>query len=473
MQTVKIDYHPQPKQQELHNSPANEILFGGAAGPGKSHALRWEGFLWACRIPGLQVYPFRRTLKELEDNHILKTLSEYPGQPVCEWREQKKRWEFTNGSMIHMCHCQHEKDAFNRQGAEMHLLLIDELGTFTAFIYDYFRARTRCTLVIPPEFQNKIPGIICASNPGGPGHGFIVERWIDGWDDYVCHRAPKREGGMMRQYIPGLLHDNPILLERDPGYVDRLDGLPEPYRTAYKEGDWTVFLGQAFKFSDRYHVMKPMPIPDNAPLMMTFDWGYGKPYSTGWWWEDQDGRLYRFAELYGMMPGQPDVGLRQSDDEIAEQIVAKEKELGIWRQDIERYCDPTCFNKKPDYKGGGQGESTTNVFSRYGISMSAGDAARIHKIRQFHNRLRVKMDDDGNLLEMPMLMVYDCCVDFIRTIPSLQADPHKPEDVDTRLEDHIYDESCHAVMARPMGRHRETNRKRRAKGPLSERGLHR
>ena len=444
---IVLDYAPHPKQQQLHASPANEILFGGSAGPGKSHALRFEGLKWALAISNLQVFLFRRTYPELEDNHIIPSQMQFPVN-CGTYSEVKRRWTFFNNSMMHFCHCQHEKDVFRRQGAEIHLLLFDELTSFTEFIYDYLRARVRCPLDIPEEYRHKIPGILAGSNPGGIGHEWVKRRWVDFAEPYVIRKAPRREGGMRRQYIPGLLEDNPTLQERDPTYMDRLDALPEPYRTAYREGDWEIFLGQMFAFNRKHHVVVPRPVPDNAPLLMTFDWGFGKPYSAGWWWVDDDDRLYRFGELYGCQPGQVDVGVRQADDVIADEIIKRERELGVEGRSISRYCDPTCFNKKPDYKGGGQGPATADEFAAKGIHMRAGDPSRILKIRQFHQRLRVTLNEEGEPQEPPMLQVYDTCEAFIRTIPVLQADQNNAEDVDTKMEDHVYDEAALACMAR-------------------------
>lgn len=446
-------YRPQPKQQLLHRCAANEILYGGAAGPGKSHALRQEALHWASKIPGLQVYLFRRTYPELERNHILASLTEFPFK-LGNYRDHKRRWEFPNGSIIHMCHAQHEKDIFMYHGAEIHLLLIDELTTFSEFMYDYLRARVRCTLDIPPEWRHKIPGIICASNPGGVGHEFVKRRWVDFVRPYKYRRASGREGGMLRSFIPGKLKDNKILMDSDPEYIHRLDALPEPYRTAYKEGDWEIFMGQMFYFSRDHHIIKPRVIPENAMIYNTFDWGFGKPYSLGWWWVDADGRIYRFAEFYGWN-GTQNQGIRHTDSEIAETLINKEVELGLrtdgdtWttkmpRRNILRIAGHDCWNKKPDYKGGGQGPSTAETMSKYGIFFVKGDSDRSLKIRQFHERLRLL---DGGA---PMIQVYDTCLQFIRTIPLLQADLHNPEDIDTALEDHCYDEACLIMMARPI-----------------------
>ncbi|WP_211922424.1 terminase large subunit domain-containing protein [Solidesulfovibrio aerotolerans] len=439
---VVLEYAPQPIQAALHACPANEILFGGAAGPGKSHALRFEALLTCLRVPGLRAYLFRRTMPELERNHILPALAQFP-RSVAQYRAAKQRFEFINGSILTFCGCPREVDVFRYQGAELHALYIDELTSFTEFQYDYLRGRLRCAIEVPPALRHKVPGIVCASNPGGVGHGFAKARFVDFAPPGECRRAPVAEGGMLRCYLPGRLADNRILMERDPGYVARLEALPEPYRTAYLEGDWDVFMGQAFAFSRRLHVVKPRPVPDNAPLLMTFDWGYGAPFSVGWWWVDPDGRLYRFAEWYGSN-GSPNQGLRLTDSQIAAGILAREATLSLAGRRVTRLCGPDCFAKKPDYRGGGQGPSTAEVFAGAGVYLAPGDPSRTVKIRQFHERLRPR--EDGP----PMLQVYDTCEDFIRTLPLLSTDRRNVEDIDTTGEDHIYDEACHACMARPL-----------------------
>lgn len=439
------NYTPWPKQILFHRSPANEILYGGAAGPGKSHALRHEGFNWCMRIPGLQVYLFRRTHPDLEKNHIIPSLNEF-STDLGSYKAHNKRWEFTNGSMLHFCHCQYEKDVFHYQGAEIHLLLIDELTSFTEFMYDYLRARVRCALEIPDKYKHKIPGVATGSNPGGEGHEFVKRRWVDPdpLKEMKLLRAPGRQGGMLRQYIPGKLEDNPSLTKNDPTYVNRLDALPEPYRSAYKNGDWDIFLGQAFSFSKQHHIIPAIPIPENSPIYMTFDWGFGAPFSVGWWWVDSDGRIYRFAEWYGWN-GTPNQGLRMADSEIAEGIIEKEKALQINNKEtITRLAAKDCFQKKPDYAGGGQGPSTRDIFAKHKLLLREGDPSRILKIRQFHERLRIIEK------QTPMLQVYDTCKEFIRTIPLLQTDVHNIEDIDTNGEDHLYDEACHICMARPL-----------------------
>lgn len=486
---LKEIYTPQPKQAEMHQCIANELLFGGSAGPGKSHALRHEALDWCMRVPGLQVYLFRRTYTELEANHILPSVREFP-KGLGKFKKQDKRWEFFNGSMLHFCHCQYETDVTLYQGAEIHLLVIDELTTFLESQYDFLRGRVRCALPnVPEEFKHKIPGILTASNPGGEGHAWAKRRFVDYClirdeeiDKYTAtnqrmyvaknekgevvkryglRQATPKEGGMLRAYIPALLSDNPILTDNDPGYRNRVDAMQEPLRTAWLTGDWDIHFGQIFDWSPLHHICKPLPVPDFVPLYMTFDYGFGAPFSIGWWWEDNDGRLYRFSEWYGWN-GTPNKGIRFVDSEIAKGVIEREKVLGIQGRDILRVCDPTCFNKKPDYRGGGQGPSTYEEFLKHGLTLIPGDADRMLKVRQFHSRLFLPVDGKT----APMLQVYSKCEHFIRTIPLLQTDPRNVEDVETKSEDHCYDEAALVFMMRPVsgsaeGARREAEEKRK------------
>jgi hypothetical protein len=278
---------------------------------------------------------------------------------------------------------------------------------------------------------------IAASNPGGIGHQWVKQYWIDRQFPVEMQREAHEFC-----FIPALPDDNPHL---PPSYWQMLETLPEPLRLAWRYGRWDVFSGQAFPFGPQHVVDDDTPIPAERRLYMTFDWGFGKPYSVGWWYEDEDGRLMRFDEIYGCRPGEMDVGLRQTDDQIATEILAREETLGIGGREIVRLCDPTCFNRKPDYISGGQSASTAETFARHGLHLTPGDPSRHMKIRQFQARLRAT-GAGGR----PMMQVYRRCTAFTMTIPLLQVDERNVEDIDTRGPDHGYDDACLICQAMPL-----------------------
>jgi hypothetical protein len=327
-------------------------------------------------------------------------------------------------------------------------------------------------------------------NPGGPGANSIKMLYVKA----AQPNTPFRINNLSAIFIPSSLADNKILCNKDPVYVSRLQSIKDPaLRAAWLLGDWDAFIGQAFDFSREHHVISPRPIPHGAPIYMSYDWGFGAPFSVGWWWVDAEGRLYRFAEWYGWDGETPNVGCRLEDSRVGQGILDREMRLGITGQNIIRLGSHDSWNKKPDYKGGGQGPSTAEVFAGQGIYLIKADPARHLKIRQFRERMKVQylnldaiagrlglqsyedpvqgpvwLDGAANivwerkLIEMarmrgmqlpylpPMLQVYESCAHFIRTIPELCVDENNIEDIDTDQEDHVYDEACQVCMARPI-----------------------
>jgi len=399
-----------------------------------SFFLRWYlfDFIMHCRRIGLKnvhVGLFCEDYVSLTDRQISKITAEFPR----ELGEVRK--STTDGLGFHF----HDGNGFialrnlddpsRYQSAEFAVIGVDELTKNPLSTFNILRGSLRWPGIDETRF-------VATSNPGGVGHAWVKSYWID--RQFPTELQPEAD---QFAFIKALPVDNPSL---PASYWQMLDTLPEPLRLAWREGRWDVFTEQAFAFNPAVHVIQPLPVPAGAPIYMTFDWGFGKPYSVGWWWVDADGRLYRFTELYGAMPGGMDVGVRQTDAEIAERIIEHERRQGI-NGNIMRLCDPTCFNKKPDYKGGGQGESTAEVFASMGLRLTPADSSRKLKFRQLHQRLRIVSG------EMPMLVVYPCCADFIRTIQLMQVDPNDPEEIDTRLEDHAIDEACQVCMSRPVG----------------------
>ena len=224
--------------------------------------------------------------------------------------------------------------------------------------------------------------------------------------------------------------------------------MPPKLRKAWLEGCWDLFEGQFFEefrddpahYADRRltHVIDPFPVPESWKLYRSFDWGYNKPFSCGWWAVDHDGRLYRILELYGCMENQPDTGVRWPPDEIFREMARLEREHPWLRgRRIRGVADPAIWDAS-------HGVSIAETAERWGIWFEPGDHQRIPGWMQVHYRLQ--FDENG----LPMLYVFSGCRAFLRTMPLLTYDPQRPEDVDTRQEDHTADEVRYLCMANPM-----------------------
>jgi hypothetical protein len=445
----RVVWMPQPGKQMLAAiCPCDVIFFGGKRGSGKSdvtigrqiagaekHADHWNGIIIRKKYKDLA--EIRRRIDEL-----IKM-----GMPAVRvgGDQQPNEIRFTNGARIHIVAIGRPELLRDYIGQQFTQVSVEEAPEFPwiAQLIDEMRACLRSAHGVPCS-------MFMTGNPGGPGVGAIKAMFIDKGPGGKIIYCPS---GETRVFIPSSLDDNQILTKMDPGYKSRLESISNPVlRAAWLDGNWDIIIGQVFAFSREYHVCEPMPVPDSAPLYMTYDWGFGAPFSIGWWWVDSEGRLYRFAEWYGWDGYNPSRGLRLEDSRVRDGIIEKEKALGIWGRPITRLAGHDCWNKKPNYDGGGQGPSTSEVFSSgaHPLYLVKADPTRHAKIRQFHERLKIVQEDDGAVKSKPMLQVYNTCTEFIRTIPSLVADELNLEDVDQSGECHVYDDAAQVCMARPL-----------------------
>jgi hypothetical protein len=419
--------------------PVDIVFYGGTRGGGKSDTLIGRHIRGAERygrhwngLVGRRKYKDFSELRRRWDELIASGL---PAERI-GGDQQQNVVRFRNGATVTMTSFENLGSADDHQGHQYTEISIDEAPSipFIAQLIDKLKGCLRSPHGVPCR-------MFLTGNPGGSGAAAIKAMFIDAAPAGTIMRDAS---GMTRVFISSTLEDNQILCRNDPRYVQTLRSIQDKaLRAAWLEGRWDVFVGQAFDFFPQTHVIDPAPVPFGVPIYSTFDWGFGKPFSWGWWWVDNDGRVYRFAEWYGWN-GTPDTGMRLSDSEIAAGVLEREDRLNIAGRPIIRLAGPDCFAKKPDFRGGGQGPSTAEVFGQHGVHLSPGDPSRSLKIRQFRERLTVRGGD------APMLLVYSTCKHFIRTIPALCLDDANPEDIDTDQEDHIYDEACHVCMARPI-----------------------
>lgn len=465
------------KQAIAFESEATEILYGGAAGGGKSHLMRVAAIVWCAAIPGLQVYLFRRIRDDLIKNHMegpkgfRSILAGWVLCGFCKIVDDEIR--FWNGSKIYLCHCKDEKDVYKYQGAEIHVLLVDELTHFTESMYRFLRNRVRMVgVTVPQAYAGRFPRILAGANPGNIGHLWVKATFVDNADTYDVRTTDPSEGGMKRQFIPALLEDNPSMSTDDPGYELRLQGLgSETLVQAMRYGNWDVVEGAFFDCWDpKRHVVRPFEIPQGWMRFQSGDWGSAKPFSFGWWavvtdeyrCENKDGQrvilprgcMVRYREWYGCQPMKPNTGLKLHADAVARGIAEREEKDTA--KPTYRVLDPAAFAED----GGPSIANAMLTTKPTGIAFRPADNARVTQRGAMGGWDQMRGRFVGDEQGRAMIVTFSTCHDSIRTIPALQHDQSRPEDLDSDGEDHAADEWRYACMSRPWARPAKTKTKK-------------
>lgn len=448
-----MNFNLHPRQTTCFTSEATEILYGGAAGGGKSHCMRVLALYYATQVPNIQIYLFRRLSEDLKKNHLdgssgfVAILAELIERKLCSINYSTAQITFWNGAKIHLCHCQHEKDVIKYQGVEINVLLIDELTHFSEYIYKFLRGRVRLGgLPIPDNLIGQLPRIVAGSNPGGVGHEFVKNTFIDNKEEMRVYKVDDKDGGMKRQFIPAKLQDNPTMIQNDPTYADKLLGLGGALAKAMLEGDWDAIEGAYFDTFDKSrHVIDYFDIPKAWHRVRAFDWGYSAPFCV-LWGAISDGSLVTvngvqrsfprdsiiiYREYYGTT-GKPNEGIKMNADEIARQC--KVLQDGDSVQD--QVADPAIFDVSV-------GTSINEQMNKEGIFWRPADNKRVAGWQQIRSRLK-------GIDNKPLIYIMTSCKNLIRTLPIMQYDKTKPEDLDTSLEDHACDTLRYLCMSRPI-----------------------
>lgn len=451
-----------PKQRAAFTTKATEILYGGAAGGGKSHLFRVVAIAWCLAIPGLQVYLFRREFPDLWANHMEgpgsfpELLGDMISKKKAKINESKGLISFSNRSKIHLCHCQHEKDKYGYQGAEIHVLLMDELTHFTPSIYRYLRARCRVGgLKVPPTVKTTFPRVLCGSNPGGTGHNWVKSAFVDIAPPMTVTQMPSKEGGMLRQYIPAKLSDNPTVDAED--YSMKLQGLGnDALVKAMLDGDWNIVAGGMFDdvWREPIHALEPFDIPSSWVIDRAFDWGSSHPFSVGFWAESDGteatlrdgtkkawprGTLFRIGEIYGWN-GNPNEGCKKLAVEVARDILSYQRDVPWGGRVTPGPADNSVFDAE-------NGMCIADDMAKLGVRWERSNkspGSRKTGWEALRKRLKAGL---AQKMEDPGLFVFNTCRHFIRTVPTLPRDSKKPDDVDTDAEDHVGDEVRYRCLA--------------------------
>lgn len=440
-------------QTSLLTCPVFEVFFGGARGGGKTDGMLGE----FCSHAGLHGENAIGLMVRRERTQLLETIerSKQIYRPLgWKYHEQDALWRAPNGARLRFAHLERDADADNYQGHSYTRVYVEEAGTFPS---ETPILKLMATL---RSGQGTPCGIRLTGNPGGPGQHWIKARYIDpcplGWKVHKREFSNPYTGQIVERdwvYIPSRVSDNHFL---GADYVANLQMVGSPQLVkAWLEGDWNVIEGAFFDCWSEKHVIRPFEIPKDWTRYRAADWGSFRPFSIGWYaiadgqavlYDGKErhfprGALIKYREWYGMEPGRPNIGLKLTAEEVAAGI--KSRELGEKISPNLSVMDPSAFSEDG-------GPSIGERMHKAGVIFRHADNRRVGKLGALGgwDQLRARLKGE----EYPMIYFFDTCVHTIRTIPTLQHDALRPEDVDTDGEDHAGDETRYACMARPYVR---------------------
>lgn len=444
----QIAFKPNPgPQTEFLAAPEQEVLYGGAAGGGKSYALLAD-FLRQADNPNHVGLLLRRTndeLRELIANSLKMFLAVYP---KARWSQQKSEWTFPSGARLWITYLEKDSDVLRYQGQSFTWIAFDELTQYpTPYPWDYLRTRLRSA---DPNIELTQRG---TTNPGGPGHGWVKRYFVDpaventpfipqdtdGKDivfeayhrDVIEGRRKVGEPMFLRRFIPAKLKDNPYLYN-DGRYENNLLSQGENARRQLLEGDWAVAEGAAFpEFRKHIHTCDPFDIPSTWRRFRSCDYGYSSYSAVHWYAIDPSyDTLYVYRELYVT---------RKTGIELAPLILQQE-----YRENIAYgVLDSNCWHTR-----GNTGPTIAEEIIRSGCRFrpaEKGAGSRINGRQRLHNLLRV------NDIGKPGIIFFNNCRQIIADLPVIPTDPDGGDDIDVRYtSDHAYDSIRYGIQSRPQ-----------------------
>ena len=437
-----IVFKPNPgPQSDFLSSSEREVLYGGAAGGGKSYAMLADPLhgLNDANFSGLLV---RHTTEELREL-IQKSQELYPRAiPGIKWSERKSQWTSPQGGRLWMSYLDKDTDVTRYQGQAFNWIGFDELTQWSSpYAWDYMRSRLRSA-------HSKTLGLYMrgTTNPGGAGHSWVKKMFIDPspantpyWATDVqtgetirYPRGHSKEGQPLfkRKFIPASLFDNPYLSEGGD-YEAMLLSLPEHQRKQLLEGNWDVNEGAAFpEFNRNIHVVDDFQVPASWAKFRACDYGYGSYTGVLWFAVSPEEQLVVYREMYCS---------KVTATDLADMILDAERDDGNIRYGV---LDSSLWHNRGD-----TGPSLAEQMIHKGCRWRPSDRSRGSRIsgkNEIHRRLQV-----DEFTDKPRLVFMKSCTNTLAQIPIIPLDKRNPEDVDTNSEDHLYDALRYGIMTRP------------------------
>lgn len=448
MEEIEVAFRPNPgPQTEFFSANEQEVLFGGAAGGGKSFAMLADPLRYLAH-PHNSALMLRRTTEEMRELRW-KSQELYPKAiPGIKWSERNQTWTSPNGGRLWMSYLDNDNDVLRYQGQAYNWIGFDELTQWpTPFAWDYLRSRLRTTSKELPLYMR------ATTNPGNVGGWWVKKMFVDPAPPNTSFPATDQETGEIitfpmtntkgrphpkagepvfyRRFIPANLYDNPFLFD-DGNYEANLMALPEYQRKQLLEGSWDVIEGAAFPEWNRHvHVVEPFRIPAQWRRFRACDYGYSSFSAVVWFAVHPSGQLivYRDLEIS-----------KVTGWDLADMIY--EIETDNFDNVSYGVLDSSVWHEK-----GNRGPSIGDQMQRHNLRWRPSDrtkGARVAGKNELHRLLRV-----DEFIGEPGVVFFSNAVHCIAQLPVIPLDKNNPEDVDTKARDHVYDALRYGVMSRP------------------------
>ena len=258
------EIRPQPGPQELFlSSPADIAIYGGAAGGGKTYALLMEPLRYS-RNKKFGAVVFRREATQITNEGGLWDEAYNLYLPLGATPVQSPHYQMTfpGGARVAFHHLNQEKSVHSWQGAQIPLILFDELTHFSRAQFFYMLSRNRSTCGVRPYIR-------ATTNPDADSWvAELIAWWIDQATGYPIYER----AGVIRwfvrindvihwandpqtlvdnhgvehadckslTFVPSSVYDNKILLQADPGYLANLKALSRVERARLLDGNWKI-----------------------------------------------------------------------------------------------------------------------------------------------------------------------------------------------------------------------------------------
>lgn len=389
------------KQRLFIEAPQTEVLFGGAAGGGKSFGQVIDALLFALKYPGSKQLILRRTFAELDKSIIRTVLSLYPRE-IFTFNASAHVGRFKNGSIVDFGYTANDNDVYQYQSAEYDVVRFDELTHFTQVQYIYLISRVRGANNFPKQVKS-------STNPGGVGHTWVKERFVDPAPPNTVFGGTD---GVERIFIPSLLSDNKPLNDSDPDYRKRLEALPEKEKKALLYGDWNIFDGQYFtEFDPAIHVIDPFPIPKEWRKWRAFDYGLDR-LACLWVAMDSARNVYVYREL-----GESNLPISEAAKKMLELTDDGEEIYAT-------YGPPDMWSRSQE-----TGRDKAQIFYENGLSLYKALNDREAGWLATKELLKVGVNGEARL------KIFSNCRELIKCLPALQIDTKRPTDCATEPHD--------------------------------------